>query len=181
MYFSDMSEHLSAEIDALIVRHVRQYRRRFLYGGLGSMAIGALLALGAALTVPADRGLKVGLLTFGMFFVLGFGLLVPALLDPTKAKLLQLLRSRPPTSIVWVFAVNFNTRNRNTMSVGVGFEDGARAFIDTDVGKEDEVLDALWALAPHARRDWSEDAEREFATSPSAFRPRDAAPSRAAG
>ena len=154
---------LSPSLEALLLEHIREGQRSARRGALtvlvamlGLAAVGFLaIAPPRALTFVAPAGIGV---------LVGLFELVSSLRDPTKSELLKRLRESSDR-IVWLYDVIPRLRHHRA-SIMIGYDNRRRDRLTVAVGKEQEVLRAISALAPNAAIGFSTELEARFMKSP---------------
>ena len=161
-----METQLPASLEALILAQIRATRASLRTGGIAGAVVMLIIAAVTYFGLSGnDQGLWVlgaGLAPLGILFV------IPSLLDPTKAKPLRLLRTRPG-DVVWLY-VRRITGSHNATLIMCGLNDGKFFGVPCEVGQEEHVLGALAAFLPHATTGFSPALEAKFRATPQALR-----------
>ncbi len=162
---------LASEIEASIVNAVREQKRAWLKGGVGTAGIGWVLAIpiyASATPPPGVTPLMVTVGTTAFFCVLGAALALFSLGDPSRVAGLELLRGASADRLVWLFAQHGGPRSRIS-HVTFGFDDGKMGSLPVLTRDADEVVQALRSHAPRALVGFSEERLQRYHRAPQAF------------
>jgi hypothetical protein len=165
-----MHNQASVAVEDLLVSHIRRFWRMHLYAGLSMIGLGVVIAVVILLAGrTGHRASGAGVFGAGGLAI-GLPFVALALRDPRKTELVRMLRERSHSSIVWLYTVAGSHQIGSGASVVVGYQDGQRAQAMTYHGKEDELLDALASIAPHATVGWTDELEVRFRANPGSLR-----------
>jgi len=159
---------LPTEIETQLVAAVRREKRGWLKGAIGMAVFGALFSPAVYFTATPPPGvspLMAALGTAAFFVLIGALMLLPALGDPRKTKGVALLRTRPSTSIVWLF-VQYPPRGRAAAHVSFGFDDGTMGSVRVPYLEAERVFDWLCAYAPNAVDGFTDERLQRFHQEP---------------
>jgi DNA-binding transcriptional ArsR family regulator len=158
---------LPPELEALLVEAVRQRKKMWRTGAITMVLLMIVLGAISFFALDPPQNVRVAALAgFGAF--VGVLLFLPSLGDPTKAKILDVLRRRAD-AIVWMYVHVQRGQGAGSWIV-IGFDDGKRDRADAVMGREEELLRALGAFAPRATLGFSPALEARFAQSPPSLR-----------
>lgn len=149
----------------MIVAQIRKTRAELRKGGVGGFVLMAVLALGCYFGL-SGREHNLWILAAGAA-PLGLTLAIPSLLDPSKSKVLTVLRERPH-DVVWLYVRTLGGSQRGAF-VMCGMKDGKFVQVPCVVGEEGQVLAQVAAYLPHAVAGFSPDRSARFRKSPSSF------------
>lgn len=158
---------LPPQLEALLVEAARERKKMWRTGAITMVLL--MLGLGALSYFALDppENVRVAALA-GFGLVVGLLLFLPSLGDPKKAKILDVLRRRAD-AIVWMYVHVQRGQGAGSWIV-IGFDDGTRDRADAVMGREEELLRALGALAPRATLGFSPATEARFLQAPASLR-----------
>lgn len=154
-------------LESMLLAHIRN----------GNRALRQLAILAAVFTaLPILIGLlQGGVKTAQIVMTLVFAAIAAALFagsrrDPTKHRVFTLLRDRP-TEAVWAYISTMKQHgSRVTSHVMLGVTDGRRIHINAEIGREQELLEALARALPWATVGYDQETEAAFKANPEGLR-----------
>lgn len=158
---------LPPALEALLVESVRERKKMWRMGAVAMVLLMIVLGPISFFALDPPQNVRVAAMA-GFGIVVGVVLCLPSLGDPAKAKILETLRARAD-AIVWMYP--FIERGQGAGSwIEIRFDDGTRTRADAVMGREEELLLALSAIAPRATLGFSPELEARFRQSPASLR-----------
>lgn len=155
------------KVEALLIDQVRKSKKAWLAGALALLGVAAVCAAIAYFALTPRESARI-LVMCAFAVPLAIGLAIPSFGDPKKAKVLTTLRTRTH-AIVWVYVLTVRGQGAGSWIV-LGLEDGKTQRLPVEMGRENELLEAVAPLAPHATFGFSPENQARFKSAPVSMR-----------
>ena len=156
-----------AQVEGLLIDQVRKSKRAWLAGALALLGVAAVCALLAYFALAPHESKRIFVMC-AFAVPLAGGLMIPSFGDPKNAAVLATLRTRAH-AIVWVYVQTVRGQGAGSWIV-LGLEDGKTQRLPVEMGRENELLDAVAPLAPRATFGFSPEHQARFKSAPASMR-----------